>query len=121
MILSSYTSLRHRRSFSNLKFIIRMTVSEFNILLATFLTGIGTIGGLWLAGRSKQHDKDIEALQAAVTTYQAIITEKDKLIEVYKKEQDELLAKCDNLQAHNETLSTEIEQLKKRILELEKN
>lgn len=107
--------------FSRLKIIVYMTISDLNILLATALTGIGTIGGLWLAGRSKRHDTDIDALKKAVETYQLIITEKDKLIEVYKKELDELLNRCDILQAKNETLTTEIEGLKKRINELENN
>ncbi len=101
------------------KIIICMTINEVNILLATILTGIGTIGGLWLAGRSKRHDTDIEALKNAVATYQVIIAEKDKLIDVYKKELDELLMKYDKLQAKNETLTAEIESLNKRILELE--
>lgn len=104
-----------------LKIIIYMTIAEVNILIATILTGIGTIGGLWLAGRSKRHDTDIEALKNAVATYQIIIAEKDKLIEIYKKELDELLMKYDKLQAKNETLTAEIESLNKRILELEKN
>jgi peptidoglycan hydrolase CwlO-like protein len=103
-----------------MKIIICM-ISEVNILLTTILTGIGTIGGLWLAGRSKGHDRDISALKDAVATYQAIIAEKDKLIDVYKKELDELLMKYDKLQAKNETLTAEIESLNKRILELEKN
>lgn len=105
-------------SISNL---IRMTYSEITAFVIALLTAVGTIGGLWLGSRTKAHDVDIKALQDAVKSYQTIITEKDKLIEVYKRELDELLEKCDHLQARNETLSAEIEQLKTRIFELEKN
>ena len=112
--------------------IIICMLSEINILITTIVAGIASLVTLYLnirsknridenEAKSKQNAADIEALQKAVATYQLIITEKDKLIDVYKKELDELLMKYDKLQAKNETLTAEIESLNKRILELEKN
>ena len=108
-----------------------MTVSDWNLLIGTILAGVASLITLYLNLRSKNridenteiaahHSEDIKALQDAVKTYQIIIDEKDKLIAQYKKELDEILLKYDRLQAKNETLTTEIEKLNKRIIELEK-
>lgn len=109
-----------------------MTVSELNLLIGTILAGVASLITLYLNLRSKnridentevavQHSEDIKALQEAVRTYQTIIIpEKDNLIAQYKRELDNVLLKCDALQAKNETLTTEMEKMKKQIIELQK-
>lgn len=108
-----------------------MTVSEWNLLIVAVSGVVGSLITLYLNVKSKtridentevavKHTEDIKALQNAVETYQFIINEKDKLIEQYKRELDEVLMKYEKLQAKNETLTAKIESLNKRIIELEK-
>ena len=133
MILSSYPPARFTNLFWLFKNkLYRMTVSELNLLIGTILAGVASLITLYLNLRSKnridentevavQHTEDIKALQEAVRTYQTIIIpEKDNLIAQYKRELDNVLLKCDALQAKNETLTTEMEKMKKQIIELQK-
>lgn len=131
MILSSYPPARFTNLWLFKNKLYRMTVSEWNLLIGTILAGIASLITLYLNIRSKnridentevavKHTEDIIALQQAVKTYQIIIDQKDKLIEQYKRELDEVLIKYDRLQAKNETLTAEIEKLNRRIIELEK-
>lgn len=132
MILSSYPPARSNYLWLFKNKLYRMTVSELNLLIGTILAGVASLITLYLNLRSKnridentevavQHSEDIKALQEAVRTYQTIIIpEKDNLIAQYKRELDNVLLKCDALQAKNETLTTEMEKMKKQIIELQK-
>ena len=131
MILSSYPPARLNLIWLFKNKLYRMTVSEWNLLIIAVAGVVGSLITLYLNVKSKnridentevavKHTEDIKALQKAVETYQFIINEKDKLIEQYKRELDEVLIKYDRLQAKNETLTAEIESLNKRIIELEK-
>ena len=132
MVLSSYPPARSNYFWLFKNKLYRMTVSELNLLIGTILAGVASLITLYLNLRSKnridentevavQHTEDIKALQEAVRTYQTIIIpEKDNLIAQYKRELDNVLLKCDALQAKNETLTTEMEKMKKQILQLQK-
>ena len=132
MILSSYPPARSNYLWLFKNKLYRMTVSDWNLLIGTILAGVASLITLYLNLRSKnridentevavQHSEDIKALQEAVRTYQTIIIpEKDNLIAQYKRELDNVLLKCDALQAKNETLTTEMEKMKKQIIELQK-
>lgn len=132
MVLSSYPPARSNYFWLFKNKLYRMTVSDWNLLIGTILAGVASLITLYLNLRSKnridentevavQHSEDIKALQEAVRTYQTIIIpEKDNLIAQYKRELDNVLLKCDALQAKNETLTTEMEKMKKQIIELQK-
>ena len=132
MVLSSYPPARSNYFWLFKNKLYRMTVSDWNLLIGTILAGVASLIALYLNLRSKnridentevavQHSEDIKALQEAVRTYQTIIIpEKDNLIAQYKRELDNVLLKCDALQAKNETLTTEMEKMKKQIIELQK-